>query len=124
MAGESRPKANDAITVIKDFDPFDQITFSLPIGEKYETRVTTNFSLSTDGSNPLLGTIDRKPGTVIEVRGDIGTVYDRIFLEGYTAGLVGLKRETTPDATFYTLGGRDFGDILNENGSPIYGDVF
>lgn len=124
LVGESRPKANDAITVIKDFDAFDQITFSLPIGEKYEERVVTNFSLSTDNSNPLLGVIDRKPGTVIEVRGDVGTVYDRIFLEGYTGGLVGLKRESTPNATLYTLGGRDFRDILNENGSPVYGDVF
>jgi len=123
IAGESVPKANDALTVIKDFDQFDQLTFSLAKGEQYEIK-KTNLTLSDDPSNPLLGRIQNKKGTIIEVRGDAGTTYNRIFLEGYDSGLVSLKTESTGTATFYTLGGRDFGDILDANGTAVYGDVF
>lgn len=124
IVGDSRPKANDTITVIKDFDPFDQLTFSLFKGEQYEARKTTNLTLSSDTSNPLLGNIQGKRGTIIEVRGDAGTVYNRVFLEGYESGLVSLKTESTADATFYTLGGRDYGDILDANGKAVFGNVF
>ncbi len=123
IAGESVPKANDALTVIKDFDQFDQLTFSLAKGEQYEIK-KTNLTLSDDPSNPLLGKIQNKNGTIIEVRGDAGTTYNRIFLEGYDSGLVSLNTESTGAATFYTLGGRDFGDILDANGTAVYGDVF
>ena len=123
IAGESVPKANDALTVIKDFDPYDQLTFSLAMGEQYEIK-KTNLTLAGDPSNPLLGKIQNKRGTIIEVRGDAGTAYNRIFLEGYDSGLVSLKTEETRDAIFYTLGGRDFGDITDAGGNAVYGGVF
>ena len=80
------PTPLDGLVVIKDFDPFDTITFTLAKGEDWAARYTDSYNPSTTGE------------------------YKRVFIQDDVSGVVTLSDETDPNTLVrtVTLGGVDF----------------
>ena len=113
------PKAADALTIIKDFNPVDLLTIKLAQGESLRVKQVSGYTISgSKDLNPLAGNIVNAFGTILEVKKDAGTTYDRVFLEGYTAGLILVS--PTSDSTVITYGGSDYAGVLNDQGQPMY----
>ena len=108
---EPKATAADALVVIKDFDASDQLVVRLPVGANASIRYDNTFVQNTNGIvNPLIGG-GSGGGTLISVSGRAvgGTQFTRVFLQGYSEGLIRLDRDVAGvDDGIYVYGGADY----------------
>jgi hypothetical protein len=118
------PQAADALVVIKDFDSSDQLSLRVPQGGIWETEYQENWgAVAGTNPNPLIGTPSGR-GTMIRVSGQNtpGTLFNRVFLEGYREGLVSLKQDTNDGVVVY--GGADYYLRNRETGALVFSELF
>lgn len=110
-------KPLEALTVIKDFDPTDQLVMRLAPGETFDQDLKSKiFTINTFGYNkinPLVNDSLGGEGRMIYYSKGASEQYDRVFLEGYTGELFKLKEETDPTSgvKLVYLGGSDYSGI-------------
>jgi len=116
VSGKS-PKPLDALTIIKDFDPADQLVMRLAPGESFgEVDKSENFQINTFGYekfNSLASDSIGGPGKMLIYAKGASEQYDRVFLQGYTGSLHLLNRYVDPksgDLVLY-FGGSDYAGI-------------
>ena len=118
-------KARDAMTIIKDFDPMDMITFNVEDGQ-FATYQKGSISVAaTEKDNPLIGDLGISSGARIMLADKAGTFYPRVYLEDVNELYV-LARTPSEDGKSFaiTLGGSAFAGALNEAGQPYQPVIF
>ncbi len=118
-------KALDAMTIIKDFDPFDMITFNLDKGQVARYEQGSLSIAGTDRDNPLIGDLAISNGARIVLEDNAGSTYTRVFLQDVKE-LYFLGKKTSDDgnSVSITLGGSFFGGALNDAGQPYQPVIF
>ena len=117
-------KALDAMTIIKDFDPTDMITFNLLRGQVAKYEKGSLSIAASDKDNPLIGDLAISNGARIVLADKAGTSYTRVFLQDVQK-LYFLAQTPSEDGSSVaiTLGGSAFGEALNDAGAPLYQPV-
>lgn len=113
-SADRRASSLDVLTVIKDFDPSDQLVVKLLPGDSVEFRRTEqNFTLDKSGKysdiNPLVVDDLGGEGRMMTFTRDAGVTFQRTFLQGYTGEIVKLRQEAAEGGgSWVYFGGADF----------------
>lgn len=110
-------KPLDAMTIVKDFDPTDQLVMRLAPGESLDQVLKTDlFTINDFGYskiNPLVSGDLGGKGKMIVYSKSASEQYERVFLQGYTGDLYKLKEQTDPatGSLLVYFGGSDYAGI-------------
>jgi len=113
-SADKKASSLDVLTVIKDFDPSDQLVVKLRPGDSVEFRRTEkNFTLDKSGhfsdNNPLVLDELGGEGRMMTFTRDAGVTFQRTFLQGYTGEIVKLRQEAADGGgSWVYFGGADF----------------
>jgi Ca2+-binding RTX toxin-like protein len=119
------PQADDAVTIIRDFDENDILSINVPNGANLQLR-RGEYNIGGSDKNPLTKGLFNKKGVYFEIEKSAGNAYKRLFLEGVTE-LATIRYNQETDFVSWTFGGKSFiGYDGNNDGNPyksqtIYG---
>ena len=105
----------DAMTVIRDFDPTDQLVMKLAPGESLDQELKSKvYTINTTNYSKINRLVEGNmggEGRMIVYTKSAGNPIERVFLQGYTGELFKLKEETNAQGTLVYLGGSDYAGI-------------
>jgi hypothetical protein len=119
------PNAIDALTIIRDFDSTDLLSFTVAKGETVEYKTTSFTAAINKSENPLWANIGTTRGVLIQTSIDAGTKYDRVFISGAKTRDLFVRDTINNDGSIaVTLAGSDYQMIRegrdgNEGRNPL-----